>query len=64
MSDNKESYREAARRLLACVGLSVAANASVETWANVHPMQDGSGAFVEVQLWVPINELLSHTEVL
>ena len=54
MRDNRSAYREAARRILKQIP-----DADVEKLGNVHPMQDGSGAFVEAVVWVPAAALLS-----
>ena len=49
MADNHDEWRSAARRILKSIP-----GTDVETYGHVHVMQDGSGAFVECILWVPL----------
>jgi len=51
MSDNRDRYREAAKRILKAIP-----GTDVELHANVHEMQTG-GAFVECIVWVPADAI-------
>ena len=54
----RETYRDAARRLLAPIGDRLAAHyVTVSTKANVAEDADKSGAFVECTIFVPKSEI-------
>lgn len=57
MSQNRDKYRDVARRIVK----AAIPESDVELYANVHEVWD-IGAFVEANVWVPASALQERTD--